>query len=468
MNLAYLLQQPEGKTLEFKRDLSSPNRVLHSIIAFANTAGGTIVVGIDDGTKHVRGLTDPLKEADRLANLVSDNIVPRLVVNVEIVSWRSKQLLIAETYPSSNRPHHFKSLGPQDGVLVRIGASNRKADAPLIRELARMVRNETFDEMPLAHLSAMAIDFHIASELFKKRRRLKKADLHTLHAVTEHHNKVVPTVGGVLLFGESPEREFPDAWIQCGRFAGTDKSVIADSVECHGILSKIADEAFEFIRKHTLYGATITGLKRKETTNIPLRAARELLVNAVVHADYSQQGAPIRVAIYDDRLEIDSPGVLLSGLTVADIKQGNSKLRNRVIGRVFKELRYIEQWGSGILNAIGECKTMGLPEPVFEEFAFRFRATISLVPEQEPELDEVTQKIRAALSTSAGKNSGLSSQQIAEEVGLSTRAIRARMTALAQRGLVTAVGRSERDPLRKYFWRSTQGTPKGTRKQSAS
>lgn len=314
-----------------------------------------MVVGIDDGTKHVRGLADPLKEADRLANLVSDNIVPRLVVSIEIVSWRSKHLLIAETYPSSNRPHHFKSLGPQDGVFVRIGASNRKADAPLIRELARMVRNETFDEMPLALLSDTAIDFQVASKLFKKRRRLK-ADLHALHAVTEHHNKLVPTVGGILLLGNDPEGEFPDAWIQCGRFGGTDKSVIADSIECHGVLTKVADDAFEFIRKHILYGATITGLKRKETTNIPLRAARELLVNAVVHADYSQQGAPIRVAIYDDRLEIDNPGVLLSGLSVADIKQGNSKLRNRVIGRVFKELRYIEQWGSGILNAIGECK----------------------------------------------------------------------------------------------------------------
>ena len=163
-----------------------------------------------------------------------------------------------------------------------------------------------------------------------------------------------------------------------------------------------------------------------------MQAAREFLVNAVVHADYSQQGAPIRVAIYDDRLEIDNPGVLLSGLTLADIKQGNSKLRNRVIGRVFKELRYIEQWGSGILNAIGECKKMGLAEPTFEEFAFRFRATISLLAEQAPELDEVMQKIRAALSTPAGITSGLSSQQIADKVGLTTRAIRARMTALAQ------------------------------------
>jgi len=74
-------------------------------------------------------------------------------------------LLIAETYPSSNRPHHFKSS--EDGVFVRIGASNRKADAPPIRELSRMVRNETFDEMPLAHLSATAVDFRIATELFK-------------------------------------------------------------------------------------------------------------------------------------------------------------------------------------------------------------------------------------------------------------------------------------------------------------
>jgi ATP-dependent DNA helicase RecG len=178
-------------------------------------SGGTIVVGIDDGTKQVRGLADPLKEVDRLANLVSDNIVPRLVVNIEIVAWQSKQLLLAQTYPSSNRPHHFKSLGPEDGVFVRIGASNRKADAPFIHELSRMVRNQTFDEMALAHLSATAVDFHIATELFKKHRRLKRAGLHA---------------------------EFPDAWIQCGRF-GTDKSVIVDSVECHGVLTKVTDEA---------------------------------------------------------------------------------------------------------------------------------------------------------------------------------------------------------------------------------
>ena len=106
----------------------------------------------------------------------------------------------------------------------------------------------------------------------------------------------------------------------------------------------------------------------------------------------------------------------LSSVPPSHFRNAHESLKNRQTRHRHQE--------SGILNAIGECKKMGLPEPVFEEFAFRFRATISLVPEQEPEFDEVTQKIRAALSTPAGMSSGLSSQQIADEVGLTTRAIR--------------------------------------------
>src|SRR6266478_6914239 len=123
MDIAHLLQQPEGKTLEFKRDLSSPDRVLHTLVAFANTAGGTLIVGVDDRTKHVRGIADSLKEEERLANLVSDSILPRLVPDIEIVPWRTTQLLVAEIHPSSNRPHHLKSLRPENGVFVRIASS---------------------------------------------------------------------------------------------------------------------------------------------------------------------------------------------------------------------------------------------------------------------------------------------------------------------------------------------------------
>ena len=105
-------------------------------------------------------------------------------------------------------------------------------------------------------------------------------------------------------------------------------------------------------------------------------ALREAIVNAVVHADYSQRGAPIRLAVFDDRVEIENPGLLPPGMTVDDLRRGVSKLRNRVIGRVFHELGLIEQWGSGIQRMSSACRDAGLPEPMLEELGSRFRLTL--------------------------------------------------------------------------------------------
>jgi len=447
-----MLQRDEGKTLEFKRDLSSPDKVLHTLIAFANTAGGVLVIGVENRTKHVRGVSDPLPEEERLASLITDRIEPRLVPNIEIIAWRSAQVIVVEIYPSSTRPHWLKNLGPDNGVFVRIGSTNRRADEPLIHEMRRMARNETYDESPLAHLDSEALDFRVAAELFPQRRTLDRAALETLRALTRHERRLVPTVGGLLLFGKELEREFPDAWIQCGRFAGTDKSVLADSVECHGILSKTLDAAYDFVKKHAVYPAKISDLKRMDAPSIPLRAVRELLVNAVVHADYAQQGAPVRVSLFSDRVEIENPGVLLAGLTVEDIKHGVSKLRNRVIGRAFKELGYIEQWGSGIQRAMSECREAGLPEPTFQEMAFRFRAIISLKAEQPPERDVITEAVRTALLAPKNRK-GLSTHQLAERAGISPRAMRTRMAKLVDSGLVSVLGKNARDPQRKYHWK---------------
>lgn len=452
MDLAVLLQQEEGKTLEFKRDLSSPDKALQTLIAFANTAGGVLLLGVENRTKQVVGIADPLREEERLANLIADRIEPRLVPTVEIVAWRSVQVIAVEIYPSPNRPHRLKNLGLENGVFVRIGSTNRRADQPLIHEMRRMARNETYDESLLPHLDSEAIDFRVAAELFPRRPGLDRAALQTLRVLARQERKLVPTVGGLLLFGKAPEREFPDAWIQCGRFAGTNKSVLADTLECHGILPRTLEAAFEFVRKHALHPARIDGLKRVELASIPLRAVREILVNAVVHADYTQQGAPIRVSLFADRIEIENPGVLLAGLTVEDIKHGVSKLRNRVIGRVFKELGYIEQWGSGIQRAMAECREAGLAEPIFQEVAFRFRVTISTTVREPVRRDAVTEKIRSALLAPAN-GSGLSTHELAKHAGITARAMRTRLAKLADSGLVTVVGKNSRDPLRKYHWK---------------
>src|SRR3990172_10795902 len=116
MDLVELLKRPEGKTLEFKRDLSAPEGALKTIVAFANTAGGTLLLGVEDRSRHVRGVRDPLDLEERLAYLISDRVVPRLMPEIEILSWRRSQLLGIQVYPSPSRPHYLKREGIGAGV----------------------------------------------------------------------------------------------------------------------------------------------------------------------------------------------------------------------------------------------------------------------------------------------------------------------------------------------------------------
>lgn len=358
-----------------------------------------------------------------------------------------KHVLAVEVHPSALRPHHLTREGPERGVYVRVGSTNRRADGQLIAELGRHARGVAYDEQPMPDLDSEAIDFAAASESFAPVRRLRRADLETLRLVTVHQGRTVPTVGGVLLFGVDRGRHFPDAWIQAGRFSGSDRSRIVDRVEIRAPLPQAVEDAVAFVDRHTLHGAEIGALRRRERPSLPPVAVREAVVNAVAHADYAQLGAPIRVAIFDDRLEVESPGLLPFGLTVEDLPRGVSKLRNRVIGRVFHELRLIEQWGSGVQRMTTACREAGLPPPEFEEIATRFRVTLSTVLVSEPVVDDADRTILEALADGEGR----STSNLAGRIGLSTRATRTRLVSLIERGLVVEVGTSPQDPKRRYY-----------------
>lgn len=450
MNLLEMLKQTEGKSLEFKRDLSSPDGVLKTIIAFSNTSGGIILLGIEDKSKLVRGIPDPLAVEERLANLISDCISPILIPEIEILPWRKTHIVAVRIYPSSTRPHFLKTMGPERGVFIRVGSTNRQADQTFIDEFKRQVRNESFDEQPMVELNSEAIDFRAASECFKSIKQLKTNDLKTLKLLTLFQGQLVPTLGGIILFGVEREKYFPDAWLQVGRFMGTDRSRFLDTAEIRGYPIQAIEEAFSFIKRNTSHEIKIGDLRHTDAWTYPLIAIREALVNAVVHADYSQQGAPIRIAIYSDRIEIENPGLLPFGITVEEIQQGLSKLRNRVIGRIFHALGMIEQWGSGIQRMISACKDAGLEQPRFEEIGTSFRVTFFSTRKQLPTVDAVDQKILEILSFQEGK----STKVIAEYVGLTTRAVRPRLRVLIERGLVAEVGSSPQDPRRLYFLRA--------------
>jgi len=257
----------------------------------------------------------------------------------------------------------------------------------------------------------------------------------------------VPTVGGVILFGGDRSVHFPDAWIQAGRFGGTDKAKILDHTDITAPPVTAIQNAIAFVEKHMLRSAEIGQVFRKDQWSIPGTAVREGIINAVVHSDYSQRGAPIRVSIFDDRLEIENPGILPFGMTVEDMKQGVSKLRNRVIGRVFHKLRLIEQWGSGIQRISRACVDAGLRLPLFEEIGTRFRLTLYLGRAGSPQLDETDREILNSLDEKAGR----STHDLSLAIGLSSRSTRTRLAKLVDAGFVRDIGMGPNDPKRRYF-----------------
>ena len=185
-SITQMITMPEGKTLEFKRNLSSPKNMLKTLVAFANTAGGRLVIGIEDDSRAVLGVEDPLDEEERLCSLIADSIEPRLVPNVELISFEDKTLLGVEVYPSGSRPHWLRKYGPEVGVYVRLGSTNRKADRELIAELKRGVEGKSFDEQALPDRTVDDLDFDAATACFEMHRKLVKKDLESLRLVAKH------------------------------------------------------------------------------------------------------------------------------------------------------------------------------------------------------------------------------------------------------------------------------------------
>ena len=151
---------------------------------------------------------------------------------------------------------------------------------------------------------------------------------------------------------------------QCGVFKGTTKAVFVDRREYTGLLWEQIDEAFQFVLRNIHLGATIVGIYRQDIYEIPPDAIRELIINAMVHRSYLDHGT-IQVAVYDNRLEITSPGKLPMGQTMERMKEGYSKIRNEALAHAFAYMNLIEHWGSGIPRIIDKVKTAGLREPEF-------------------------------------------------------------------------------------------------------
>jgi predicted HTH transcriptional regulator len=445
MDIIKLLQKGEGKTLEFKREVSAAN-LLKTVISFANTSGGVILMGVgDNGT--ICGVKDTLKVEEQISSLIYDSIEPRIIPDIEMISWRNKQVLAIEISHGNQWPFFLRSKGVEKGTFIRIGSTNRLAGPEIIAELKRHASNKCFDEEPFLEKSSEGLDLQTISEYIERTgKHFSRSQLKTLRLNVGFNNTTVPTNGAYILFGKDRLNFFPDARIQAALFAGTDKSEMIDSVDLQAPLIEAIEQAMIFIKRNIAKKSEIKDIYRADIYSYPIAAIREVLINSVVHTDYSLRGSPISVAIFNDRIEVTNPGGLPFGLTMEDIYLGVSKLRNHVIGRFFREMHLIEQWGSGIGRVINECKAMGLKTPRFEEIGVQFRATLYRSLGTRLEIADAEKKIIDALK----KNREMSTGEIARTIQKTERTARTKMLGLVKKGLVVEIGLSPQDPHKKY------------------
>ena len=265
----------EGKTLELKRDLSSPAGPLRTITAFANSAGGRLVIGIaDDGT--VVGVEDPLAEEERVASLIDDWISPQLVPAIDLVPLADKTVLVVDVPLSTRRPHYITRQGPEAGVYVRLGSSTRQADPALVAELERNAHGIAFENLPEPRATLTDLDLNTLAEL--RGRAADTDDLLALGLVAKQGDQIVPTYAGILSACSDPTRFLPSAWVQCGRLRGPHGTDIFDQTEIHGPMPLAVDQAVEFLLKHAYKTAVFGEVRRRDVYSIPVEPIREVIV----------------------------------------------------------------------------------------------------------------------------------------------------------------------------------------------
>jgi len=269
--------------------------------------------------------------------------------------------------------------------------------------LERQRRKVSFDALPVYDVIWRNLDLtRFRSDYFKATgRKLTEKKFENLNLLSRDREQAHPANAAILL-SDSPHRAklFPFAKIECARFKGTTTSVFLDQATIALPIYLAADECIAFIKKNIALGSTIGEVYRKDRWEYPLEAIREAVVNAIIHRDYSFTGKDIKVAIFDDMLEITSPGPLPDTMSLEDLGTGRSDIRNRVLAPIFKDLGLIEAWGTGMQK----IRQAGLKYPevetIFQEAGLAFQVQFKKKEQPnikvEPGRDQVG--IKSALS----------------------------------------------------------------------
>ena len=402
------LDQPESRRLEFKERLPKGEQVARTAVAFANGAGGKIILGVKDSPRQIIGVDEGrlFDLEERINNSIFDQCAPAIVPEVYIQAAAEKTLLVVEIFPGSNKPYYIKKRGKHQGTYIRVGSTNRKASLETIEVLERQHRKVSFDSLPVYDCEMEAVNLKPFQKVYRDLtgKPIAKNQLRNLGLLISDREQDHPTHAALLL-SDSPARKryFPYAKIECARFKGSEKRVFLDQASIDGPIFASIEPCLAFIKKNIALGATIGEIYREDRWEYPLEAIREAIINAVIHRDYAVLGSDIKVAIYDDMLEITSPGPLPDLLSFEDLGTGRSEIRNRVLAPIFKDMKLIEAWGSGIQKMKIELEDYPEIELVLKEAGHAFQVQFVKKERAGAESGQSEGRVRAESGQSQGR-----------------------------------------------------------------
>jgi ATP-dependent DNA helicase RecG len=380
-----LIGQREGETLEFKREMPSSSDLAKLVTAFYNTRGGTIIFGVEDETRQLVGVVNPQGVEGGIVNILRARCSLDIMPTIEVFSHQGKEFVVVTCPQGAHKPY---LVSGETRPYVRIGSSNREAQDEEVRRLYIEGSEGGFEALPcrdttIADLSEQLMAAYIRQREATSGRPLGlswEEALRSLGGLARRGETWTPTNAGVMLFAEDPQRRVAQAEVACVRFKGIDVVSYLDRRDLHGPLYQLVDDAEQFIYRHMKVGRRIEGFVGVEYREYPREAVREAIVNAVVHRDYGRQGQRIRVFMFDDRIEVYSPGTLPPGASLEKMRrlEPQSVLRNPIIVGVFRDLgsQYIERLGTGVRRMAVDMEAHGLPRPQFEEVGSEFRVTL--------------------------------------------------------------------------------------------
>lgn len=348
-------EKVESTNIDFKEkvEYKKPKSWLKSVSAFANSNGGILLFGVRDIDRAPVGLKNVVKDSEKVSELINEKITP--LPRYELITFEqdNKDFMEVKVGDGPRTPYYYDSDGRKE-AFIRTGNQSIPAPKHILDGLILKGQNTTFDELPskydISNVSFTLLNASLKNETGKELNKDK--DYISLELVTK--DKKV-TNAGLLL---SDQGILVQSRIFCTRWKGLVKGSIdgdaIDDKEYTGSIISLLENAEIFIKNHSRVGWKIKGMKRIEVEDYPVRAIREAIVNAIIHRDYQIVGSEIHIDMYDNRLEITSPGGMIDGSFIQnlDITKISSMRRNRVISDIFNRLHFMERRGSGLTRIL--------------------------------------------------------------------------------------------------------------------